>query len=751
MKKPQKTKPGTENWDELIAKARSGSRKNRRHLLLKAAMEGRADVVEEMLSYGGDLDFEGPKGLTALMGACYGGHSTIVDLLLQKGASPNTRNADGRNSLMFACLGKNRSLVERILQHGAEVNALDKKGWSAIEISCENGDIESVRLLLAAGAQCNYSKKGDMGNHALIAAAGGGHADIVALLLDRDDDLGPDLEAFDRCINTAAFTNQRTVVEYLVKWNADRSLGTDRYSLPLFLAMEEHAIEAMNVLLTNGADPNAELQGMPMLYLAAELGHPDIAETLISHGANVNGTNSNGNSALSQAIYMENHAMAEFLLQRGADPNLQSDYGVTSLEIAVKKANMDLVQLLLTHGCHVDNYGSDEETALLTAIYQQHIDIVTLLLEAGADPNRSDEQGRSPISGAYYRRNKALIELLRKFGAVDPLESAKPEATEAPVSDVVERLFKAIRQRNVNETEAALNAGARLDSEDFKGDTPLLCALAQNDLKMVRLLVERGADLNGRNGRTGETPLLAALSKGNVSIANYLVEKGADINARESRYGDSVVFRAGRIKNHAFLDLLLEKGADEDFRLLKAAVSTGNSKLLNRLLACGYKASDELVLLAVKGKHAQLIRTVIENGASPNATGRNTVSTVLIMASGNGDYNVVDALLKNGANPNIVGHNGTTALIEAAKSCNPAIAEILLKQGADATVKDNRGMTALDYAQKHAKNSRFLDQYKDAVGSSKKMSEVMGDKLGKYPAWQKLVALLLKHEQRPLA
>lgn len=60
-------------------------------------------------------------------------------------------------------------------------------------------------------------------------------------------------------------------------------------------------------------------------------------------------------------------------------------------------------------------------------------------------------------------------------------------------------------------------------------DTPLHVAVAKNDLKMVKLLIQYGHDLNQIRQR-GETPFYMAVQNGNLDMAEFLLQNGADLN-----------------------------------------------------------------------------------------------------------------------------------------------------------------------------------------------------------------------------
>jgi peptidoglycan/LPS O-acetylase OafA/YrhL len=80
-----------------------------------------------------------------------------------------------------------------------------------------------------------------------------------------------------------------------------------------------------------------------------------------------------------------------------------------------------------------------------------------------------------------------------------------------------------------------LDAGADVNAVDAKvGATPLSWASMRGDADVVRLLIERGANVNARN-RDGSPPLLSAAFMGRADVAKILLSSGADINARNDQ------------------------------------------------------------------------------------------------------------------------------------------------------------------------------------------------------------------------
>jgi ankyrin repeat protein len=86
-----------------------------------------------------------------------------------------------------------------------------------------------------------------------------------------------------------------------------------------------------------------------------------------------------------------------------------------------------------------------------------------------------------------------------------------------------------------------LDAGADINARNRHkvfgpGNSPLSAATYQQRLDVVRLLIERGADVN-QGDNAGFTPLHLAAANGYLEIARRLLDAGADANARTGETG----------------------------------------------------------------------------------------------------------------------------------------------------------------------------------------------------------------------
>ncbi|OIW26600.1 ankyrin [Coniochaeta ligniaria NRRL 30616] len=98
------------------------------------------------------------------------------------------------------------------------------------------------------------------------------------------------------------------------------------------------------------------------------------------------------------------------------------------------------------------------------------------------------------------------------------------------------------------------------------GRTALIHAASVPSVAIVKLLVEKGADIEAKDA-WGHTALYvaAAANDGLGNVAALLLEEGANIETRD-QYGLTSLINATQLGHHATMLQLLEKGADVNSR-----------------------------------------------------------------------------------------------------------------------------------------------------------------------------------------
>lgn len=248
----------------------------------------------------------------------------------------------------------------------------------------------------------------------------------------------------------------------------------------------------------------------------------DKVKALLDKGADINGHDENGYTALMFQVYKgdERIEFVRFLLAHGANPNLPSSSGqqagVTPVHVACAVgANACLAALLENSGSvHWKNLDGSE--AIHSAAIGGNANTVKLLVKAGANINAINLQIRTPLHNTLITKNIAVAKALVKAGA----------ELEIRDGDGATLLFKSVCDLNVPFAKLFLDNGANPEVTIQTSDLvmyPLQSAVMAGNLKLVQLLVESGCKVEKKYPGTF-TLLQAAEHKGFSKIVSYLKE-----------------------------------------------------------------------------------------------------------------------------------------------------------------------------------------------------------------------------------
>ena len=344
----------------------------------------------------------------------------------------------------------------------------------------------------------------------------------------------------------------------------------------------------------------------------------------------------------------------------------------------------------------------------------------------------------SAIGAGSVHASEALLDALRAAdvaGVSEALAQADFDATVAD-TDGTTALAWAVHHDMLDLSAALLAAGAPVDAANRFGIRPLYLASENGSARMLRLLLDHGAD-PAMPFPEGETALMTAARTGNVDAVAVLLEAGAQVDAQESWKGQTALMWAAHANNDAVLRQLIDAGADVhlkstsgDFTALTFAVRAGAIEATRALLDADADVDavmadgTSMLVLATTNAHYEVAGLLADRGADPNAAaqgwtalhqiawsrrwnrgfnlpgpartgGLNGLDLARKLVAAGADVNARQTAEPADGNRNKMDRIGATPFLLAAKSCDVSLMRVLLELGADASISTQDGTTAV--------------------------------------------------------
>jgi ankyrin repeat protein len=476
----------------------------------------------------------------------------------------------------------------------------------------------------------------------------------------------------------------------------------------------------------------------PPIHFAVREGHLPVVRYLLEQGADPTyRTYPFQDSLLTMARDREHHDVAQFLLDF-LSLRFPVVEGLVNFLQAAQVGDLNRVQSMLVRDPRLARASDDTgDTALHKAAEGGRLDILLALLEAGANIDAVRADGMRPINCVLRLRKStdthavSLADVLLARGATYNVYIA------AVIGDH-EYVKSALR-----------HDPALANFEDSSHSRPISAAARRNDLEMVKLLLDHGADpsLPEKGAPLGEALWIAVYQR-QPEMAKLLLKHGANPNTAPESSGSALLQARG---NEYLTRLLIEYGAEDksgdmdQFQMLvsdNAFVDVQEMLMEHPELAANETAfwgegilsgpanrgQREMIELLIRHgarvpdvskwgryyyfKHHEIAALLLENGMNPNHMNWQHVTLLHDMAQ-EGDIPKARLILDHGGDINAVDEEyRSTPLGFAARWGRREMVSFLLEQGAEPNKSNALWSTPLAWARKkgHAQIEKDLSQ-----------------------------------------
>ena len=301
--------------------------------------------------------------------------------------------------------------VDQELAAGVDINATDDERRTALWVAASRGQVDCLRALLERGA--DVKKPATHNQTPVWAATVGNHAAVLRLLVDNGADVANDpsepLLVACKLLHTSA-------ARELIRGGAKDETGE-----ALCLAVERGLdAELVALLCDSGGSPLREIEGEQPLNIAVKEGYEDIAEVLLSKGADVYGHSYEDEDATPMMWALEpgigkplkvhdwrpQKSIAKLLVARGCDVNRLQGPGTKYRDESH------------AWGSRLVVWAAGRDSFSFDSFRKQRTTYVDLLCELGADPNlRSNVEPE--YEDDYQDRMRSALDVACAYGNSD--------------------------------------------------------------------------------------------------------------------------------------------------------------------------------------------------------------------------------------------------------------------------------------------------------------------------------------------
>lgn len=729
--------------------------KNKDSLLIRAIKNKKTELAKLLVNKGANLDYKNLANRTALMYAANNNDSHLFQLLIYFGAHHDDLDSGGDD---FKAYINNNSEVDRLLTFRKNNQPIEK--WIEFNnflIASAFGDLKYIKKYLINN---DINQKDYKGDNALNYAIKNNQIKIIKYLIknkikinnQNSDNISP--------LIYAIINHRDEILNILIDNNADLTITNEDGLDPLMFAIIHNNKEAINILKNKNIDLNKiDNNGRTYLMFALKMGNEKLALELIKRGAKLDIVDKYGlnlgcyaamgdcvnilekfaqmelsiyskcnykKDLLYYAVMNESYETLDWLVKNSFNINqtYAQEYSdsATVLDFVIESKNRKMINILLDYNAKRKN-GSNR---LMYAAEKDDYDLFVKYHNLGDNLYATDDKGSLVINYAILGKSKSIVKYILKSGFdVNTIDKHKTTP-----------LHYSVTTSHYGITKLLLDNGANPNLG--KGSLLVMAGLKNDNSNISKLLLEKGLDINKEY--EGMTPLISAISQNNINMVRFILKNGAKFNNKLI----NPFIAAAKLKSIDIYCELLKYAKDENIYSIYGQtpfevtldnikkdsyyISSEDKEFMNFIIGDLNKQElDKAISYCLKKEHNNGIKIFTDHYKKldyKDEMGNN----LLILAAKYDHIDIVDKLIESGLNLNIVNEKKQSALMVAAMNNNHEIARKIIDAGANSFIIDNLGKDVIDYAIYSDSGTTIeilLKKYREKFKNKRKLNNIL--------------------------
>ncbi|XP_062548547.1 uncharacterized protein LOC134213481 [Armigeres subalbatus] len=593
--------------------------------------------------------------------------------------------------LHYAVLSGNVELLNLLLDQCNDLNQRDMYNLTPLDVACKLSNLEMIKTLTNAGARW-YTNNFSQYTWLFL------NNDHEAIIFLKNNDLLNE-KITQECINLFlqyCDDDKEEIVEFML--NCVDFAG-------LYATAAKHKrVNVLNFMIANDQRIKSNInkkdgRGQAAIHICCTSGYREVLQLLLAHNGNVNLQDSAGNTPLHLAVKRCSVGIVKLLLDHNAKIDSENHMTKTPLDLAIQLENIRIVKLLLKQKQF------DRIVQIPNSL--KSLDILYLLKSSNVQYKLETDSNSNSLTALHCAKDERRVRILSRLFDVD-IRCSRFQDTP---------LHIACLMNSTKIVRVLLQNGANTSLTNCDNITPLHLAVVNHNIEIVKLLTHaRPLDPYQVN-----SALSIAVQRGFLDVANILLECGANISVISPVVKNSeqnLLHAAAKQSLHIILRYLLqERFFDVNFvdssglTPLFCAVINADIETIEVLVQSGanvnhtMKFGQNILTIATMYDRFDVVRYFVNNFPDiithvlAVSTHQNTCLHIAVLK---GSQEMVKYFVKlhvdHGYHMNGQNQDGFTALHICAQTGNERLFRILLDSGADPRIPLGNGQSILHTA-----------------------------------------------------